>query len=397
MASNLMRNRRKILLMNQSQQEIPPENLFWNEIVNLTQQGLASTTLEIGQQLDTTWQQYANDTVYNMPMNVVSFEELSNNTPAVWLQSHWLVSSIQFDASEAIWYCSEELPAGKYKFTFGISWGSYVEENVTYSFTLTHPIPIGGQIVIGTTSDFYTWGAPNIESSSWRIYTFSEATSITPIEVVEIRNINEGENLGILTNDTKYGSTGLNNIQRAAYGYNRWSQSAIRQWLNSDAIDGGWWSPQNVYDRPPKNFNTRRGFLACIPQDFRSVIKTIPVTTALNTRTDNNIGVNEITNDKFFLASYEQEYISPNIEGEGTYWPYWQERLGLTTPRAIGSGRNEDHQSASIKNHSSVLATRLRSVSRTSAYNVGFISTTGNPSSNYATNEYAFAPCCVIY
>ena len=122
-------------------------------------------------------------------------------------------------------------------------------------------------------------------------------------------------------------------MQRAAYGYNRWSQSAIRQQMNSDAAAGSWFTPQNPYDRRPDQLASLRGMKAGFDEGFLNILKPVKVTTALNTVTDDQIGASEDTFDMFFLASLEQEYIQPQASGvEGQYWEYWKRRLGLTNP-----------------------------------------------------------------
>ena len=43
----------------------------------------------------------------------------------------------------------------------------------------------------------------------------------------------------------------MNHAHRLRYGSNRYKESAIRQWLNSDKAGGTWWQPQSEFDRPP--------------------------------------------------------------------------------------------------------------------------------------------------
>ena len=57
------------------------------------------------------------------------------------------------------------------------------------------------------------------------------------------------------------------------------------------------------------------------------------VVTYGNTVTDDGSAV--VTYDKIFLPSLEEIYCSPQVSGEGTYWPYWKERTGAKTPQAL--------------------------------------------------------------
>ena len=68
---------------------------------------------------------------------------------------------------------------------------------------------------------------------------------------------------------------------RAQYGCNRWDWSAIRQWLNSAAAPGEWWTAQHEYDAAPAYAATLAGFMADLPADFLSVVAPARLTTAL--------------------------------------------------------------------------------------------------------------------
>ena len=373
-------------------------------IQQIVRAGLATRYFAYGEQVTEKWKQ-DNDHEYDYEQDVVAFHDVENaqgqTVPGLWLQSHWGLPGVQYDASEAIWACVEALPAGTYHFTIGTNWGTHCVENKVYQFTLEHDVPVGGQIVIGTASSFYTWGAPDTAPSNWRAYTFSGPKSVTPIDgPVALTEGNDGTDLGTLSSATKYSATGgaLNNLQRAAYGYNRWSQCGIRQWLNSDKPVNEWWEPQNPFDRPPQQLATLRGFLAGLPADFLEIVKPVKLVTALNTVTDSDIGTSEITYDRFFLPSLEQEYIAPQASGvEGAYWPYWKERLGLTNPQVQGSGgTNAKHIRYAIENHASAQYVRLRSASRGYATNAWHVSTSGTANSTSAAYAHRPAPACVI-
>jgi hypothetical protein len=69
---------------------------------------------------------------------------------------------------------------------------------------------------------------------------------------------------------------------RAQYGCNRWDWSAIRQWLNSAAAPGEWWTAQHEYDAAPAYAATLAGFMADLPADFLSAVAPARLTTALS-------------------------------------------------------------------------------------------------------------------
>jgi hypothetical protein len=220
--------------------------------------------------------------------------------------------------------------------------------------------------------------------------------------MVTVSEGNEGTNLGTLSSSTKYSDTGINNMQRASYGYNRWSQSGIRQWLNSDASIGNWWSHQNVFDRPPDQLTSMRGFMAGLPEAFVEIVNPVKVTTALNTVSDTDIGTTEDTYDKFFLPSLEQEYIVSQLtDVEGPYWPYWKQRMDLSSPQnwyqsSSVTNANPFHIRYTIENHNSAQLVRLRSAWRGNACYTWYVYSTGNVYGSNAAYAFRAAPACVI-
>ena len=122
------------------------------------------------------------------------------------------------------------------------------------------------------------------------------------------------------------------------HGYNRESHSAIRQWLNSSAVKGQWWTAQHVGDVAPIQLNTVNGFMAGLPEAFTNCMKNLKITRALNTisEPDKNI-ISESYNAKIFLPSIEQMYIEPQTTAglEGEAWDYYKQLaigIGLSGP-----------------------------------------------------------------
>ena len=372
-----------------------------NEIHQLVQAGEAQNVFSIGDQIMLNWSD--GTTSYVLPYDIVHFGDVElqdgETVPGMFIQSHYAMQGVQFDASEAIYVATSALPAGTYYFTIGTSWGTHCVSGKTYQFTTTKEIPVGGQIMVGKNNDWWTWGAPDVAPSSWRVHTFSSNADTTPLESnLALTEGSSGTALGSVASSIKYSQSGVNNLQRAAYGYNRWGQSANRQYYNSTATSGAWWTPQNPFDRSPQQLANVRGFMAGFDEAFLNIIKPIKVTTALNTVTDTDIGASETTYDTFFLAALEQEYIVPQESGEGVYWEYWKQRLGLSSPQAQGSdGTNAKHIRYAYDAKTTAQACRLRSAIRGNAYFTWFVTTTGTANGNYAAT-YAFrgCPACVI-
>ena len=87
---------------------------------------------------------------------------------------------------------------------------------------------------------------------------------------------------------------------RAQYGCNRWDWSSIRQWLNSAAAPGEWWTVQHEYDAAPAYAATLAGFMADLPADFLSAVAPARLTTALS-NADGGGSVETV--DRFWLPS----------------------------------------------------------------------------------------------
>ena len=83
----------------------------------------------------------------------------------------------------------------------------------------------------------------------------------------------------------------------------------------------------------PDQADTLPGFLSGFSDDFKSALSRVKVVTYGNGVTDDGSAV--VTYDKIFLPSLQEIYCSPQVSGEGSYWPYWKERTGAKTPQAL--------------------------------------------------------------
>jgi hypothetical protein len=179
------------------------------------------------------------------------------------------------------------------------------------------------------------------------------------------------------------------------YGYNRWSHSAYRQYLNSDKGKGEWWTTQHLGDVAPNQLNQYAGFLSGFTQDFLDVIGPVKVTTALNTITDSALGDKEDTYDTMFLPSVEEMYGQPQLAGaEGFAWPYWIEATGLSAP---SNGNNTGRIAYALESKTRAQILRLRSANRGNSCNAWYVSSNGDLSGNYAINTYRCAPACIVH
>lgn len=362
-----------------------------SEVKKIVQSGKAEEVFNIGDQIIVPWTDVATGRSYEVPFDVVHFGDVTLKdgevVPGMFLQWHYATPfGVQFDQYEAFYYCTEELPAGTYNITVGASWGTNCKIGEKYQFVLTKPVPAGGQL-----AGFY--GMPDQAPANWKVYSFKDGKTTEPIETVAVTSGSAGTSLGSFV---PAGEEKLNSLHRLAYGYNRWSQSAIRQWLNSKAAVGAWWESQNNYDRIPDQNATKAGFLSGFDDEFLSCVQPIKVTTALNTVTDTAAGESEDTYDTFFLPSLEQMYCTPQKSGvEGDFWEYWKRASGLTSPMAQYQTYPQARTFA-IENHASPQTVRLRSADRGIAYSTWYITSGGYVSINYAIGATRCAPACVI-
>lgn len=186
---------------------------------------------------------------------------------------------------------------------------------------------------------------------------------------------------------------GINHIDVLKNGYNRYSHSAQRQWLNSAADAGEWWEAKHLGDLPPSQLSTLKGFMAGLDADFLAVVHPVKVKTSCNTVTDG--GVTDTTIDKFFLQSVEEVYGSPQIADiEGPYFPQWKVLTGMESP---SNNNNDGRKCPRVSSPTgSAVYVRLRSAYRGGSNYAWLVNTSGNLSYYYASSSYAALPACVI-
>lgn len=362
----------------------------WTKIRNLRKSGLAEKVLAVGDIIDDTWTDVAAPKEYPYQWHVADFQpiELQNgDTEASMLvQAHWAHPfGVQFSHQRAFLACPDGLPAGSYYFTIESAWGNNVKAGDIVCFKTTKIVPAGGRV-----SGCY--GAPDQAKANWRIYTHS-ADGKTQIETITptFAKTDSATNLGTQHLNKREGN--LNSTQEMAYGWNRWKTSALRQYLNSEAAKGAWWTAQDEWDVAPDELKNKAGFLSGCSADFLSALQVVKVTTFANTVNDG--GGEDTTYDRVFIPSMEQMYCAPQIKGEGTYLEYWKQRSGATAPLAQW-GTYPNIITYAVENHTSPQYMRLRSANRSTASSTWYVGSSGFVSSSNASYAYRFAPLVVI-
>lgn len=373
----------KLFLPTKEQMDVMNENLAkiakavgsqvdistWEGIQKAVRSGIAKDILPVGSQLA------VNHSVYGTRLfDVVAHDYLKSvhdeNAHTMTIQQHDLLPGTQFDASEAFYYAEAELPAGTYNFTLATAYSSWAEG--TYQFTLTKPVPKGGQLAIS--------GYADAAMTARQVRSYANQTTTTATESVAITAGSGGTNLGTF-------GEGLNHSHRVSYGSNNYKESAMRQFLNSSAAAGSVWTPQTKFDRPPSWLTSLAGYKNGLDQDFLAVVgKVVLPCSANNTyeAPDSSIakGTKYTLNDEFYLAS-AREIFNTNwdVADDSKVFPFYE-----------GAG-NADR----IKyRDGSAAYWWLRTPNSGYAANVRLVGSDGTVNGNGAYGAYGLAPACTI-
>lgn len=364
------------------------EEMDYNGIKAVVAAGNAPAVFPVGTQLVNTYTG-KDGKVYDCPWDVVKRDDIAEGetgtiAPAMVLQMHYAsLEDIQFSAYQAFFVVPEAgLVAGTYNVKMGLDWGTNVKNGTVYQFTLTKNAPAGARL-----TGFYN--APDTAPTSWKVYVYKDQNKSELLETCNVSAGSAGTNLGTFLAKP---NGNLNGLHPVGYGDNRWHKSAYRQYLNSDAAAGGWWTPQDEWDMKPDQADTVPGFLAGFSDDFKAALTRVKVVTYGAAVTDDGSAV--VTYDKIFLPSLQEIYCSPQVSGEGTgYWPYWKERTGAKTPQALWQ-TYPLRITRDLAQRTVGRGVRLRSASRGNGSSAFSVTSSGGVSGWYAIAAYRCAPAC---
>lgn len=364
----------------------------WAGLSDLADTGLFGDAYGIGDQFVDTWKDTEANQEYTYPfqLNHIGNVELQDgetlsNRP--FLQAHYAHPfGVQFSHQRAFLRCPSGLAVGTYYVTIESAWGTHVSAGDIVSFTTSVAVPEGGRVA-------GMYGAPDQAKSNWKIYLYS-ADGKTVLETITPTFTASGTNLGTIKASVRNGD--LNSMQETAYGWNRWKTSAIRQYLNSAAGVGSWWTAQDEWDIAPDQLTTKAGFLSGCSEEFIDTIKPVKVVTYPNTVYDDTGGnTPDITYDKVFLPSLEQIFVNHQKAGEGEYHEYWKRRSGSSTPLAQYS-TTPSMITYAVENHASPQSVRLRSAYRGNANHTWYVNSSGIVDHSHASHALRFSPLVVL-
>lgn len=365
------------------------QQLSWDGWKRAIDAGLVGNISPVGSQLSDEWYKDAN-THYSAPWDVVNIYDSGD----VAIKQHYAMpDGIPFDEPEALYYANGTEVAGTYHFTIGTSYGTGWDTSKAIQITTNVDMAENDQIVIncGTNN-----ANDPTDGRTWYMYA---AGSTTVKDTGTTSNGSGGTLLGgTSTSGVGYTNGHVNAPQRIVYGYGRYSQSAIRQYITSRAAVGGWWVQKNPWDRPPAVAATLRGWAAGMTDELYDLLEPTEVVTAINT-VEGSADTTETTYDKIFLPSLQEMYINPqlaNVEGED--WEYYKdlaEEIGLP-------GKFQQYQTYpelityNVSNTTSPVYVWLRSAYRGSAYDAWVVTNSGYVSGNVAYNALRGCPACII-
>ena len=358
-------------------------------VAELCKSGEILEVMDYGDQITPAWSEGAAN--YNPAFNLCheSDELLEDGETihgAFWEWDRTTPTGVPFDEPEAIYYFDGTEGSGnKYieiKKTYGNGW--IVGKAIQVS--LSEAPDEGDQLVVNCGNN--NTNDPT-DSRTWSIYAKG---STTAKQTGTTSNGTSGTKLGETDSTSEHKTNGrVNALSRVVYGYNRWSQSALRQRLNSAGDAGTWWAPQNNWDRPPAVAATLDGFLKGYEESIWRHFKPIKVVTVA-ANADNN--VEDVTYDRVFLSSLEQMYCVPQFSGkEGAYWEYYKRLLGRTAPAPTSQtyARLIKYGLATGSTLSAQYCFR-RSAVRHSTYGVWYVNASGFVTAYGAYNAVRCAP-----
>lgn len=358
----------------------------WADIRNAVRMGLGATLFPVGYEFTTldadtgvsvVWVVRGHD--HHTPANSRLTHSMTLEMKNLYSNASGSYKSLQYDASEALYYAADGLAAGTYHFTVANQAWYAADNGKTFQFTLAQAVPEGGQVCVAMTYN------ATLEGKS--VKTYASPSSTTVIETVTLTEGSEGTDLG-----TTSGAGNINHLHRIALGSNNYAQSAARQWLNSAAAAGGVWSPTTKFDRAPSWAATYNGFMHSLPADFLAVVEPAVIPCRTNgicecaSLDGTEFTINQVYNlaDKFFLLS------RPEIFGT---WDSTAYKDGELLDYYDGLTNTERKK---YDNGGTARYAWLRSPYPSHANGARIVDSDGSVYTSYAYHSYGVAPACII-
>ena len=179
------------------------------------------------------------------------------------------------------------------------------------------------------------------------------------------------------------------NSDRQKYGNNRYLYSNIRQWLNSAAAAGEWYTAQHSADEPPTSENVWNGYNeydaeAGFQNDFSAKFRNALLSTSLTVvKSSVDGGETETVADKVFLLSTTEVGFADEDYAEGSKLALFSDNTSRQAYPTALCVSNSEYTSTNLKTDRPWYWW-LRTPVASSAYNVCFIHSNGGLVDTYA-------------
>jgi hypothetical protein len=224
----------------------------------------------------------------NAPTDANYFVNFPSAKP-VTLLMHDVIYGVMFDNVEANYNITTQIASGA---THVISLGFGATATANYRFTASKNLVVGGKIQYKSATQFNYF-----------------ATATAAAEVMSMAAGEEGDGYTSVA-----GSLSVqNDLNRVQYGSNKYTESAIRQFLNAGGAAGAYWKSKSDYDLAPSWHSTLAGFRNGLDPDLLAVLGETTREVELNTITDG--GGKATISDNIFLPSRMEIYGSVETAG----------------------------------------------------------------------------------
>lgn len=293
----------------------------------------------------------------------VTPDSTGNITAAVPLLGTWTITSTYSGTTYTKTVVCSEL-GGEYTVIINQTWANI--QSLVRSGKFSQYYSVGDQFTIRYNGNDTLWDVVAIDVAIPADNTKTHSVTLMPHNCLES-----------LMFDNKEPSNSDSN--RKSYGNNRYLYSNIRQWLNSSAAAGSWYSNQHSADAAPDYATTKPGFMSYFDSDFLAVIGKTKIKT-VKASVDGG-SYEEMADEYFYLPSTtEVGLANENNIAEGALFPYFS------------------NDSKRIKYNASGSATswRLRTPLSGTSNGVRGVNASGTLSGTSASSACGVAPVCNI-